>query len=192
MSRDSVMDQDIPNEFHRESRAGRVFLGLLALAISIAMLSWLLKPSPNLRSKGPAPRITAAGWVNDEAPTNESLAGKIVVICAWASWCGPCRAEAPHLVAVHKQFADRGVVFIGLTTEGEEDLDKINRFLKRAGITWPNGWGAVETLRALDVQYIPALFVINPDGQLMWSSQEDGGALEEVLESLLRQPPSRS
>lgn len=192
MSHDSVMNPDIPNEFQRESRANKMFLALLALAVAVVTLSWLLKPSPALHPKGPAPEITAAGWVNGEAPTKESLAGKVVVVCAWATWCAPCRAEAPHLVAVHKQFSDRGVVFIGLTTDGEENLEKIQRFLKTAGITWPNGWGAVETARALRAEYIPAVYVIDRDGQLVWFNQEDGGELGEVLESVLRTTSTRS
>lgn len=192
MSRDPVMDLDNPNEYRRESRAGKVFLALLALAVVVAAVPWFMKRSGIIIPKGPAPEITAAGWVNGEAPTKESLAGKVVVVCAWATWCGPCRAEAPHLVAVHKKFSDRGVVFIGLTTEGEENLDKIQGFLKKAGITWPNGWGAIETARALKADYIPALYVIDRDGQLVWFNQEDGGELEEVLETVLRQPSNRS
>lgn len=192
MSHDSVMDPDNPNEYRRESRGGKMFLVLLALAVVVSVLPWFVKGSVILRPKGPAPEITAAGWVNGEAPTKESLAGKVVVVCVWATWCGPCREEAPHLVAVHKRFADRGVVFIGLTTDGEEDLEKVQRFLKKTGITWPNGWGATETSRELRAKYIPALYVIGPDGQLMWFNQEDGGELEEILESMLRQASNRS
>lgn len=193
MSRDSLMDPDIPNEFRRESHAGKVFLGLLALAVVVAVLPWFLKRNVRvLHPKGPAPPITAAGWVNGEAPTKESLAGKVVVICVWATWCGPCREEAPHLVEVHQRFADQGVVFLGLTADGEEDLGKVRSFLKKTGITWPNGWGAVETSIALRANYIPALYIIDRNGQLVWFDQEDGGQLEEVLELVLRQSPNRS
>ena len=187
MPHQPAMDLDHPNEYRPDSRAGKLFVILLVLAAVAAAVPILLKRDVKLIPKGRAPEITAAGWVNGEAPTRASLAGKVVVVCVWATWCGPCVAEAPHLVAVHKQFADRGVVFVGLTTDGAEDLDKVRHFLKKAGITWPNGWGAFETSRALKADAIPALYVIGPDGQLLWFNQEDGGELESVLESVLRQ-----
>ncbi len=192
MSRESEMDPDRPNEFRQESHANKIFLGLLLLAFVVAVIPWAMKPKVELLSKGRAPEIKAAGWVNGEAPTKESLQGKVVVVCCWATWCGPCREEAPHLVTVHKKFADRGVVFIGLTTDGEESLDKIEKFLKKSGITWLNGWGAYETSKALRADAIPAIYVIDQNGRLVWFNQEDGGELEEVIEAVLAQPSNRS
>src|ERR1700754_3004143 len=42
---------------------------------------------------------------------------KTVVLDLWATWCGPCRAEIPHLVELHKEYANKNVEIIGLTTE---------------------------------------------------------------------------
>ena len=192
MLREAVMDPDNPNEYRRESHAKKIFFGLMALAMAAATLSLLLKPHRDLSPKGPVPAISAAGWVNGEAPTKQSLDGKVVVICVWATWCAPCRAEAPHLVEIHKRFAGRGVHFVGLTTDGEEQLDKIHRFLKTAGITWPNGWGASETANALGANAIPAVYVVDQLGQLVWFNQEDNGELDEVLEIVLSRSPNRS
>ena len=192
MSRESEMDPDCPNEFRRESHANKIFLALLLLAFVVAVIPWVMKPKTELLSKGRAPEIKAAGWVNGEAPTKESLEGKVIVVICWATWCGPCREEAPHLVAVHKKFANRGVVFIGLTTDGEESLGKVEKFLKKAGITWLNGWGADETSKALRAEYIPALYVVGRDGRLVWFNQEDGGELEEIIEAVLAQPSTPS
>lgn len=192
MSHKSEMDPNFPNEFRRESHANKIFLALLLLAFVVAFIPWSMKSKVELQSKGRAPEIKAAGWVNGEAPTKESLAGKVVVVCCWATWCGPCREEAPHLVAVHKKFANRGVTFIGLTTDGADELDKIQQFLKKAGITWLNGWGADETANALKAEYIPAVYVIDQNGRLVWFDQEDGGELAEILEAVLAQPSSRS
>lgn len=187
MSSNSEMDPDNPNEFRRApSRAGRFFGLLLLLALVVSTISLLSKPGNRLKPHGPAPEIKAAGWVNGEAPTKESLNGKVVVVCVWATWCGPCRQEAPHLVEVHRKFADRGVVFLGLTSDDEDQLANIHRFLKTFGITWPNGYGATKTLQALHADFIPALYVIGADGQLLWVEQEDGGDLESAIELALR------
>ncbi len=194
MSDDLEMDPDFPNQYRRKkSRAGQKFFGLLALAVAVASVPWLVKRGAELIPKGPAPEIVAAGWVNGKAPTKSDLSGKVVVISVWATWCGPCRREAPRLAAIHQKFAERGVVFIGLTDDDEAEMDKIHLFLKTAGIKWPNGWGAHQTIRDLGVEVLPSMFVIGDDGQILWaSSGGNGHALPEVLESALKRAKSHS
>ncbi len=192
MPHEPQMDPDLPNEFRRASHAGKVFFGLLLLAVVVTALSWFGKPEDGgLRPQGPAPTIAAAGWVNGEAPTKESLAGKVVVIDVWATWCGPCLKALPHMVELHDRFADRGVVFIGLSSEGEEEQAKIQSILKRAGARWPSGWGAGQTMQDLHNEYLPWVYVIGKNGQIMWTTA-DGGDLSDVLEQLLKQGDSRS
>lgn len=192
MTQDPQMDPDSPNEYRYESRSGKFLLALLAFAAVLAGLPLILAERAVLNSKGLAPEIIAEGWVNGDAPTKESLAGKVVVVSVWATWCGPCRKEAPHLVEVYRKYADQGVVFIGLTSEGSESLPDIKQFVKSSGISWPNGWGAAKTTKALEAVYIPALYVIARDGRLVWFNQQDGGEIEEVLDVVLRQPSNRS
>ncbi len=187
MPHDLQMDPDLPNEFRRTSHAGKMFFGLLFLAVVVTSLSWFGKPGDGeLRPQGPAPTIAAAGWVNGEAPTKESLAGKVVVIDVWATWCGPCLRALPHMVELHDQFAERGVVFIGLTSEGEENLETIQRVLNKVDARWPNGWGAGPTMLELHNEYLPWVYVIGKNGKIMWTTA-DGGDLSNVLEQLLKQ-----
>ena len=51
-----------------------------------------------------APVITAKGWVNGDAPAMEDLKGKVIVVDAWATWCYPCKLEAPKLVKTYKKY----------------------------------------------------------------------------------------
>ena len=77
----------------------------------------------------PAPEISAKSWFN--APSNLSLAalrGKIVVVEFWATWCPPCRTSIPHLNALQKDWASKGVVIIGLT---DEHKAKVKQFMKK-------------------------------------------------------------
>ena len=171
------------------SNAVPIAMFLAALALIVAIVPWLATqrvgaPKAHLFEGPDAPPITAAGWINGDAPSKEALAGKVVLVQVWATWCGPCRRELPHLVELHQQFADRGVVFIGLTTQPQNKLSEIKSVLEANQVTWLNGWGAIETVQELGTEYLPSLYVIGANGKLMWDSQR-GGEIEDVLDRAL-------
>jgi thiol-disulfide isomerase/thioredoxin len=191
MPHEPLMDLDNPNEYRRKSRAVEVFFGLLLLAVIVTSIALTGRTTIELKSHGPAPTIEAAGWVNGDAPTKESLAGKVIVVEVWATWCDPCRQMLPHMVEIHNQFADRGVVFIGLTSEGEDKVETMQSILQSAGARWLNGWGARQTIKEFGNEMIPWAYVIGTNGQILWTSA-DGGDLPEILEQALKQSDSRS
>jgi thiol-disulfide isomerase/thioredoxin len=159
--------------------AGFVLMRFITTGLMTARTSGGLPPG------NPAPAITAAGWINGEAPTPATLAGKVVVVEAWATWCEPCRRRAPELVETYEKFLGRDVVFIGLTAEGEDSLDGIHRFLKATEIDWLNGYGARQTLLGLQAELIPAAWVIDHDGIVVWND-ESSESLDEAIENALR------
>lgn len=187
MSLEPQMHSDVPNEYVRPSSAGKTFLFLLTLAIIVAVVPWLTmrRNRPFIATPGAdAPPIVAQGWLNGEAPTPESLAGKVVLIDVWASWCQPCRRATPMLVKLHEQYASRGVVFIGLTTEEKSSLTRIRDFVQGARVKWLIGWGANETVLALGTEFLPTIYVIGADGKLLWNTSQDG-TIEAALEQAL-------
>lgn len=109
--------------------------------------------------------------------------GEVVVLNVWASWCAPCRAEAPGLAALSAEYADTGVQFVGLDTR---DSDVSARaFAQRFGITYPNVIdrdGQLQLLfgDSLPPQAIPSTLVIDPQGRVA------ARALGKVSESSLR------
>ena len=109
--------------------------------------------------------------------------GEVVVLNVWASWCAPCRAEAPGLAALATEYEGAGVQFAGLDTR---DSDVSARaFVERFGIPYPNVIdrdGQLQLLfgDSLPPQAIPSTIVIDPQGRVA------GRALGKVSESSLR------
>ena len=159
----------------RQSATVRFFKLLGSAVLVVLVFFWLMfQHQAPLHSAGlevglPMPPLEAAGWLKGPGPTAESLRGQVVVIEAWASWCEPCRAAAPELVELHRKYGTQGVVFVGLTSETDEVLPDLIGYLRDTKITWPNGFGAEETLTQFGAEAIPMAWVIGRDGKVAWN-----------------------
>ncbi|MFF1922848.1 TlpA family protein disulfide reductase [Streptomyces sp. NPDC058221] len=97
--------------------------------------------------------------------------GKVVVLNAWGSWCGPCRLEAKHFTKVAKATADQGVQFLGINT-GDARRGSAAGFEKDLGIEYPSFYDPTGKLLLrfpkgmLKVQTIPSTVVIDRDGKI--------------------------
>ncbi len=92
--------------------------------------------------------------------------GKVVLVNFWASWCPPCRDEAPVLERAWQKYKDKGFVLVGVDIwDTEADARK---FMQEFGITYPNGADSNgETAVEYGVTGVPEAWFLNKDGRLV-------------------------
>lgn len=121
--------------------------------------------------------------------------GKVIVVNLWATWCGPCRREVPDYEKVRKEYADRGVEFIALTTEDPLTArNRVQKFARDYSFGFRLGWADQDTARTLmnGRNVIPQTLVIAPDGRVIshwrgYAGGESGNRLREAIDSALTQ-----
>ena len=114
------------------------------------------------------------------------LLGKVVVLNFWASWCPPCRAEMPAFQSISQEYADQGVVFVGVAVSDTED--DAGGFMAQAGVTYPLG---LDTTGDISKEYMvvvmPTTYFINREGEVVrkLSGAANQGALRIFLSGQL-------
>jgi thiol-disulfide isomerase/thioredoxin len=100
----------------------------------------------------------------------EDKKGKVVLVNLWATWCGPCRGEMPHLVEMQETYNDKGFEIIGLDIDPNETVEDINKFAKTMKLNYQLGWADKELVgefyRLSNFGGIPQSFLIDHDGNL--------------------------
>ena len=115
-----------------------------------------------------APDFAAKNPEGKTISLKESL-GKVTIIDFWASWCGPCRAENPNVVALYKEFHAKGLNIIGVSLD--KDVAKWKEAIAKDGLVWSQ----ISNLKFWDepiakqynVESIPATFILDASGTVV-------------------------
>ncbi len=112
--------------------------------------------------------------------------GKAVLIDFWATWCGPCIAELPAVLAAYSSYKDKGFEIIGISLDRDEAT--LKRFITDRKMTWPQYFDGQEWQSPLAAKYgvnaIPATYLLDGEGRIVAKNLR-GPALEQELARLL-------
>lgn len=125
-----------------------------------------------------APTFSVEG-LNGERVSLEDYRGRLVVLNFWASWCPPCREEAPLFAELDRTFDDSELVVLGIAVW--DDASAARDFLRQYGLTYPNALDADGRIAiAYGVAGVPETFFIGPDGRLLGKYPGAVTSMEQV------------
>ena len=117
----------------------------------------------------------------------DAYKGKVVLVDFWATWCGPCIAEAPNVLKNYNRYHDRGFEVVGISLDS--DKAKLENYVKSKKVPWVNlfqsgaGWKHPMAQR-YGVNAIPTVFLVNREGNVV-SLRARGAELGKQLKRLL-------
>jgi thiol-disulfide isomerase/thioredoxin len=136
-----------------------------------------LPPPPDLRLGKQSLRFAAKTTEGEELQFPSSYAGKVVMLDFWATWCGPCIGEIPHMKEAYAEWHDKGFEILGINFDSENMEEKLADFLKDKELPWAQiyeGKGWETTIGQMhDVSGIPFVLLVDGDsGEILGTSSE--------------------
>jgi peroxiredoxin len=121
-----------------------------------------------------------------------ALRGQVVVLDFWATWCPPCVAMVPVLRDVHASWAPRGVVFVGINSDGPTPPEEIRAFMAAHQLPYPVVADDGRVGALYRVEALPSLVLVGRDGHIRASfvGLTSKGALDKAIGEALNAPPA--
>lgn len=118
----------------------------------------------------PSPKFNYENYKGGQTSL-DNLKGKFVYIDVWATWCGPCRQEIPHLQKVEAQYHGKNIEFVSISIDAKKDHDKWKKLVdekKLGGIQLfaDNDWNS-KFVKEYGIEGIPRFILVDPSGNIV-------------------------
>lgn len=122
--------------------------------------------------------------------TNEDLAGKVVLIDFWGTWCAPCRAAVPSLKALVERSKKLPLVVLSVSNDSDEAA--LTRFVAEHGMTWPQVWDRKQGfVHEMGVEGFPTYLLADHEGVIVfrysgWSENVDRAIQDQIRRAVAK------
>jgi thiol-disulfide isomerase/thioredoxin len=162
-----AMAEDAASEGRVKSPLTIAFV-VLAMLVGFAVLPRLFRPPQSALVGKDAPDFSLLVVLNGGDKPNLTLSelqGKPVILDFWATWCGPCQAEAPILDKIAQRYRDKGLVVVGVNTSDAPGRAKPWAWTHH--ISFPIVYDPDDVAPKYGVENLPTLVVVSKTGKVM-------------------------
>jgi peroxiredoxin len=153
---------------------------LIALAMLAAAGAAKAKAAPN----APAPDFTLRQIDGPNLRLGEQR-GRVVMVNFWATWCGPCRVELPHLDKLHAKYRNSGFLLLGVNID--DDPNAAKALASKMGLKFPVLFDSEKkVVAAYDLNAMPATVLIDRDGKVRHLHRGYKDGVEQLYEQQVR------
>jgi len=147
--------------------AAYILVAVLALAGGVAVKVFLSRVEQSAAASLP---LSSFPDLSGKQHSLSEWQGKIQVVNFWATWCPPCRKEIPDLIALQRDYADKGIVVIGIAID---DRQAVADYLNETKINYPVLMGTDEgiafaRLLGNSVDAVPFTVIVGREGQIIY------------------------
>ena len=184
-------------------RAGTILCTLVALALVAVVVQIAIDhggrqiriseedmaQEPAVPFGEPAPDFTLPALDGTKVRLTDQQ-GQVVLVDFWATWCGPCKEELPHIETFHRQYADSGLRVLALSTDMDDD--EVQPFIDEHDYTFTVLHADDAVQSDYGISAIPVVYLVDRQGRVRWHRMGfTAGSEEEMgqeIEKLLNEP----
>jgi thiol-disulfide isomerase/thioredoxin len=143
-----------------------------------------------LERNAPAPNFVYRD-INEKIISLKQLKGKYVYIDIWATWCGPCKMEIPHLTKLEKEYAGKNIHFVSLSVDKQKDKAAWEKYVRGNHLIGIQLMAdkdfQSDFIKKFNITYIPRFILIDPAGKIVDANalRPSDQALRTQLDALL-------